>query len=472
MAGSIDFAAQDEHGKLVLFDWKRTKSLPSKFDNVFRNMQPPLHHLPDATGVKYQLQLNVYKAILQKYYKVEVGGMFIVCLHPEHGGLPWVSAVPDMSGEAGSLLEQQRARVRQIHIKDTQCSSSSATGAEVPDGAKVHAAVALHARLPRDLCESVTGMLLNFSRSSGTPAVDVLRGSLAKHILDYVGADSSGFWDIPGPERLCFLCSMIINSPCNINKNKLSHSPDGIVSDVLGGADDDEDFFPGAGEEPAEQETQPMQLSPGSRTAAKSKAKPNAGPDVDAAVQEVKAEEQNEELAVMEGAWETLKRRRFLPDAATSAADFDKLFSDLGNSNQVFQGVPCQLMDTSDTILEKVRAWREGVERTVPDLPELPLRLCMGALAFGRVRQADIHLREHALIYWVAEGQRSLRRLLHAHSIRCVSAAQRCASRSRSSAILLDVSGRHFPIASCSNSTCGRGPPECSSSTLARQRPG
>ncbi|CAJ1399189.1 unnamed protein product [Effrenium voratum] len=56
IAGSIDFVAQDAQGDLVLFDWKRTKGLPDKFENRFACMKPPLGHLPDATGVKYRLQ--------------------------------------------------------------------------------------------------------------------------------------------------------------------------------------------------------------------------------------------------------------------------------------------------------------------------------------------------------------------------------------------------------------------------------
>ena len=36
-------------------------------------------------------------------------------------------------------------------------------------------------------------------------------------------------------------------------------------------------------------------------------------------------------------------------------------------------------------------------------------RLGVAVIAFERVRQADIFLREHALIYWMAEGERSLR---------------------------------------------------------------
>ena len=43
------------------------------------------------------------------------------------------------------------------------------------------------------------------------------------------------------------------------------------------------------------------------------------------------------------------------------------------------------------------------------DAPDYLVRVLVGVLAFGRSRQADIFVREHALIYWIAEGGRTLR---------------------------------------------------------------
>ena len=40
LAGSIDFVAEDTNGDLVLFDWKRTKGLPDKYDNSYKHMLP------------------------------------------------------------------------------------------------------------------------------------------------------------------------------------------------------------------------------------------------------------------------------------------------------------------------------------------------------------------------------------------------------------------------------------------------
>ena len=73
LAGSIDFVAKNAAGELVLFDWKRSKDLRSKY-NSFGNkrMQPPLDYIPDSQGHHYRVQLNAYRYILQRYYQVKV----------------------------------------------------------------------------------------------------------------------------------------------------------------------------------------------------------------------------------------------------------------------------------------------------------------------------------------------------------------------------------------------------------------
>eukprot|EP00438_Fugacium_kawagutii_P002157 Skav219898 [mRNA] locus=scaffold841:204068:204922:+ [translate_table: standard] len=97
---------------LRLFDWKRAKNLPAKFTNVYRALSPPLMRLPDATGVKYCLQLNLYRYMLQKYYGQLVSAMFIVCLHPELAA-PWVYPVPMLEAEVEEVMALQRQGQRQ-----------------------------------------------------------------------------------------------------------------------------------------------------------------------------------------------------------------------------------------------------------------------------------------------------------------------------------------------------------------------
>ena len=111
LAGSIDFVAIDSTGKLHLYDWKRSKSLRCKYTNKFQSMRHPLQHFPDAQGIHYRLQLNIYRWILEKYYGVEVASMSVVCLHPDNGVEPFIDVVPDMQAEVASIMAIQLDRV-------------------------------------------------------------------------------------------------------------------------------------------------------------------------------------------------------------------------------------------------------------------------------------------------------------------------------------------------------------------------
>ena len=41
-----------------------------------------LSHLPDCNFIKYSMQLNLYKRIIENNYDIEISKMFIVNLHP------------------------------------------------------------------------------------------------------------------------------------------------------------------------------------------------------------------------------------------------------------------------------------------------------------------------------------------------------------------------------------------------------
>ena len=83
LCGSIDMVfRRKSDGKFVIYDWKRSKEIKS--DNPFGSGLAPLEHLPDTNYWHYTMQLNVYKWILEKYYNVEVGDLYIVILHPDN----------------------------------------------------------------------------------------------------------------------------------------------------------------------------------------------------------------------------------------------------------------------------------------------------------------------------------------------------------------------------------------------------
>ena len=147
----------------------------------------------------------------------------------------------------------------------------------------------------------------------------------------------------------------------------------------------------------------------GTPTAAKSQAKPSrTSPPRAAPTETVKAENEDED-AVLDQQWSRLRARRTLPGAASSQSDFASLFVSLRGMNDDFQAIDAEPVDSSDTILEKVRMWRGEVSRALDGMPDYIIRVGVAVLAFGRVRQADIFLREHALIYWIAEGQKNIR---------------------------------------------------------------
>ena len=128
LAGSIDFVARREDGQLVLYDWKRSKLLSSKYSNHWRHMSGPLDHLEDCAGIHYRLQLNAYKWILERYYGVIVASMHVVCTHPElHEAGAFVDNVPDMSSEIDAIMVHQRLLAAESHAS-TQNPESTLQG--------------------------------------------------------------------------------------------------------------------------------------------------------------------------------------------------------------------------------------------------------------------------------------------------------------------------------------------------------
>ena len=112
LAGTIDFVAVDERGWLVLVDWKRTKDIKHKYSNPFQKMLPPLEVLDDCIGNHYRLQLNIYKYILERYYRHRVCCMLVVCCHPDTWPDGFVDEVPNMGLHVQKLMLAQRRKNR------------------------------------------------------------------------------------------------------------------------------------------------------------------------------------------------------------------------------------------------------------------------------------------------------------------------------------------------------------------------
>ena len=72
-----------------------------------------LNHLPDSNYWHYCLQLNIYKAILEKNYNKKVSGLYLVCLHPENINKNFMRIqVTDLSTEVNNLFEERKKQIQ------------------------------------------------------------------------------------------------------------------------------------------------------------------------------------------------------------------------------------------------------------------------------------------------------------------------------------------------------------------------
>ena len=93
VTGQIDFCGMvdKELGHVVLLDWKRCKSISDCSMSRFTgDLNAPLGgygicaEIENSKYMKYSLQLNVYKYILEKNYGLYVKKMYLIQLHPKN----------------------------------------------------------------------------------------------------------------------------------------------------------------------------------------------------------------------------------------------------------------------------------------------------------------------------------------------------------------------------------------------------
>ena len=86
IAGTIDCLLLNvATGGVVIVDWKRASKSISPGARAWRNglSTGPFRDLPDNNFWHYSSQLNLYRVILERWYRVKVEGMFLVRIHPE-----------------------------------------------------------------------------------------------------------------------------------------------------------------------------------------------------------------------------------------------------------------------------------------------------------------------------------------------------------------------------------------------------
>lgn len=77
IAGNIDCLCWNEHAQEIqIWDYKNTKEISQT--NYFNNYcNPPFNHILDCNFIHYSIQLNIYKALLQRI-GIPVGNMYLV----------------------------------------------------------------------------------------------------------------------------------------------------------------------------------------------------------------------------------------------------------------------------------------------------------------------------------------------------------------------------------------------------------
>ena len=103
VGGSVDFVGILPDGTYAIIDWKRSKNMEktSAFNN---KMKPPLNHLDDTSVIRYFLQMNIYRHILQKHYNIKVSQMILASFHPKQNNYIKLDA-PFMDKEVKNIFE-------------------------------------------------------------------------------------------------------------------------------------------------------------------------------------------------------------------------------------------------------------------------------------------------------------------------------------------------------------------------------
>jgi ATP-dependent DNA helicase PIF1 len=103
ITGSVDALFLNSDGTYTICDWKRSKKI--KFDSYSEEtINKPFEHLLNCNFVQYSLQLNLYRVILEKFYKFKIRDMFLIVCHPENENDNYLKIEVDRMEDEGELL--------------------------------------------------------------------------------------------------------------------------------------------------------------------------------------------------------------------------------------------------------------------------------------------------------------------------------------------------------------------------------
>jgi hypothetical protein len=107
IAGSVDMLYKNEDGTLDIYDWKRAKEITAV--NGFREtgIGQCVQHITHSNFWHYSLQLNVYKAIIERKYGMKVRNIVLVQLHPDNPSKNYkLFPCADLSDEVADIFQE------------------------------------------------------------------------------------------------------------------------------------------------------------------------------------------------------------------------------------------------------------------------------------------------------------------------------------------------------------------------------
>lgn len=115
IAGSIDMVYEKPNGTLAIYDWKRSKDI-TRVNNFNKfALTECICHVPDSNFWHYALQLNTYKAILERKYNKKVSDLYLVQLHPDLSCYE-VIKVPILEKEMNDLFDERLCELNNIKL--------------------------------------------------------------------------------------------------------------------------------------------------------------------------------------------------------------------------------------------------------------------------------------------------------------------------------------------------------------------
>ncbi len=358
LAGCIDFVATNASSNLVLFDWKRTSKIRTKYSNPWRNMLEPLTHLEDCAGVHYRLQLNIYRYLLQKYYGKKVAGMWVVCTHPENEGGAFLDRVPVMSEEVDAIMERQRRRA----AESAAMMANDPVWLDPPGGMDSQASQDFESMLALEesfLDDSLPGPRVDPAVADEPP-------------VEPATEEAGGVGRINHPAVPLFDASSAA-TVCRPEASQVFAAFDPAGGQGTQGACVAPDLMEGT-EEGVGPEELPTDLTR----------------DVDSGSH--------------------CKRRRFQKGASTSNADFRELFDCCAHAvASSLDVIKPEVVGNPTGIVNRTQALTAFIRGAHPDWSEAQTRLVCAALSIYKMRLVDMFLREHVLLLWIIEGGRYMR---------------------------------------------------------------